>query len=130
MDYYTAGVALQWNLWSWGGDKSRVEQQRIGILEIQEREAKARDDIQESIQKLLNDIHVVGETRVLLDAQIVQEVSKQEMLKARLEQGLATATEVVDAETALTTARIRREQNEIRYAMKITELAAAIGQNE
>ena len=51
----------------------------------------------------------------------------RDLLEARLRQGLATATEVVDAETALTTALLRREQSDIQYRLKLTELANAVG---
>lgn len=129
MEYYTAGLSLQWNLWSWGGDHARIEQQHVAARSLAEREAKLRDDVEEQLQRILIDIEVLDETRSLLDAQIAQESLKQDMLRARLEQGLATATEVVDAETALTTARLRKEQNDITHAMKLTELAAAIGEN-
>ena len=127
MDYYTAGLYLQWNLWNWGGDKARVEQQEIATRSMDAEEARLKAGIVEQIKRLRNDIHVLRETTALLDAQIAQESLKQNMLRARLEQGLATATEVVDAETALTTVRLRREQNGIARAMKLTELAAAIG---
>ena len=129
MDYYTAGLSLQWNLWSWGGDRARVEQQEVAARGLAEQEAKLKHDVEQHLQSILVDIDVLNETRTLLDAQISQESQKQNMLRARFEQGLATATEVVDAETALTTARLRREQNTIAHAMKLTELAAAIGEN-
>jgi outer membrane protein TolC len=130
MDYYSAGVNLQWNLWSWGGDRSEVEQQRLTLEETAQEKSLLRSEIQTAIERIVNDIEVLQRTRLLLDEQVRQQSVMQQLAQARFAQGLATATEVVDAETALTTARIQREQSEIRYAIKLTELAAETGWNE
>ncbi len=130
MDYYTAGVNLQWNLWSWSGDRSEVEQQRITLEETAQEKSLLRSEIQTAIERIVNEIDVLQRTRLLLDEQVRQQSVKQQLVQARFVQGLATATEVVDAETALTTARIQREQSEIRYAIKLTELAAETGWTE
>jgi outer membrane protein TolC len=130
MNYYTAGVSLQWNLWSWSGDKAAVEQQNIALEQSAEKQALLQREILASLNRIVNDIKVLRRSRVLLDEQVRQQQVKQDLLRARFAQGLATATEVVDAETALTTARLQREQSEIRYAMKLTELAAETGWNE
>lgn len=127
MGYYTAGVALQWNLWSWGGDRGRIEQQEIARRETDLRIDRLDRQMRSSIRALLNDLGVLRETRTLLEEQVRQESAKRDLLQARLDQGLATATEVVDAETSLTTALLRSEQTEIQYRLKLTELANAIG---
>ena len=86
MDYYTAGLSLQWNLWSWGGDRARVEQQEVAARGLAEQEAKLKNDVEQQLQSILVDIDVLNETRTLLDAQISQESQKQDMLRARFEQ--------------------------------------------
>lgn len=130
MDYYSAGVNLQWNLWSWGGDRAEVEQQQIALEETAQERSLLRSEISASIERIVNELGVLQRTRSLLEEQVRQQAVKQELVQARFAQGLATATEVVDAETALTTARLHREQSEIRYAIKLTELAAETGSNE
>ncbi len=130
MAYYTAGVSLQWNIWSWGGDEADIAQQQIALQENDARRSKLRTEILSAMDRLVNELEVLGRTRRLLDEQVRQQTVKQNLLHARFAQGLATATEVVDAETALTTARLQRQQSEIRYAMKLTELAAETGWNE
>ncbi|MBN1446780.1 MAG: TolC family protein [Bacteroidetes bacterium] len=130
MNYYTAGVSLQWNLWNWGGDRAKVQQQQWGLAKIDEQEARLREEIRTAIVTILRELSVLDDTRRMLEDQIRQEIAKRDLVQARFAEGIATATEVVDAETALTTARLRREQAEILFAMKQTELAAAIGWNE
>ncbi len=127
MNYYTAGVALQWNLWSWGGDRSRVDQQEIQRRETDLRTIRLERQLRAAVHGLRNDLAVLVETRSMLDDQVRQERAKRALLQARADQGLATATELVDAETALTTALLRREQVDIQYLLKLTELANTIG---
>jgi outer membrane protein len=127
MHYYTAGLALQWNLWSWGGDRGRIEQQELALRETDLRLERLRRQVRRSILALLNELSVLRETGTMLDEQLRQERAKRELLQARFDQGLATATELVDAETTHTTALLRREQNDIQYRLKLTELANAIG---
>ncbi|MFZ1731030.1 MAG: TolC family protein [Bacteroidota bacterium] len=129
MNYYTAGLALQWNLLSWGGDRGRVDQQQIQRRETDLQYARMERQLQSGIRSLRNDLTVLKETRVLLDEQVRQETAKRDLLQARLNQGVATATEVVDAETARTTALLRREQTDIQYLLKLTELANVIGKD-
>ncbi|MBE0643601.1 MAG: TolC family protein [Bacteroidetes bacterium] len=129
MNYYTAGLALQWNLWSWGGDRGRVDQQEIQRQETDLRYARLERQLRTNIRSLRNDLGVLAETRAMLDDQVRQESVKRDLLQARLSQGLATATELVDAETARTTALLRREQSDIQYLIKLTELANVIGKD-
>jgi outer membrane protein len=129
MDYYTAGVALQWNLLAWGGDRGRVAQVEIQRRETDLRLARLERQIRAAIRGYRNELAVLRETRAMLDEQILQETAKRDILQARFAQGLATATELVDAETARTTALIRREQSDIQYLLKLTELANAIGKD-
>lgn len=127
MDYSTAGISLQWNLWSWGGDRARIAQQEITRDETRLRLSRLVRQIHTRIATVLNELSVLRETQGLLAEQLRQEAAKRDLLHARFRQGLATATEVVDAETAHTTALLRREQSDILLLLKLTELADVIG---
>jgi outer membrane protein len=127
MDYYTAGLKLEWNLWSWGSDKNAIEKQELEIEKTDLREQQVKRQIRTQIAVLLNELDVRRKTLAFLDEQIRQEQLKQTLAQSRLTEGLATVTEVVDAETSLTTALLRKEQTQIEYTMKLAELAAAVG---
>ena len=66
---------------------------------------------------------------VLLKTQIQQEEDKSEIVLSRYRQGVASSTEVVDAETALTAARLNLEQSNIDYYIKLNELAGILGKD-
>ncbi len=127
MGYYVAGVNLQWNVWNWGADRHKVEARMLDADNSALRAAQLRRQLASGVASLLNELEVLRGSMRLLDAQIAQEREKQQLLAVRLAEGLATATELVDAEVSLTTARISREQITLQYAMKIAELAATIG---
>lgn len=127
MTYYTAALRLEWNVWSWGSDRSAVEKQQIEKEKSQLRESQYRAQLRTAIALLLNDLSVKAGTVAMLEAQVAMERSRVDIVQARFNGGLATATELVEAETGLTTALLKLEQTRIERAIKRTELAAAIG---
>jgi len=129
MNYYTAGVSMKWNIFAWGGDKHRIEARRIDVRSIQPRMQKLRRDIRRDIAAVLNDLQVLRSTLELIDTQTRQENEKAELLRHRLVEGTATAAEVVDAESSLTSARLSKERCLIQYDLKLIELAVMIGKD-
>ena len=127
MNYYTAGLKLEWNLWSWGSDAKLIERQEVEAEKTDLKTQQIRQQLRTQIAVLLNDLDVRRKTLGSLDEQIRQEHLKQDLVQSRLTEGLATITEAVDAETSLTTALLRKEQTQIEYTMKLAELAAAVG---
>ena len=129
MNYYTLGVSLNWNLWSWGADADKAEIEELEMQKVDLQLAEFRRSLRTGIASILEDLRVVRQTLALLDEQIAQESEKQRLLSVRYAQGLATSSELVDAETSLTTARLRRDRGRIEHTMKLTELAATLGQD-
>jgi outer membrane protein TolC len=127
MDYYTAGLRFEWNLLAWGGDKYNIEKQTLETEKLDLRESQLRSQLRTQISSIMNDLSLLKQTMALLEQQIRQEQLKQDLVRARLQEGLATATEVVDAETSCTGALLRMEQTKIQYSMKLAELAATVG---
>jgi outer membrane protein len=127
MDYYVLGARLEWNLWSWGADKAAVERLSLEREKAELKESQFRMALRTQIGTTLNELAVRRRILDVMRTQIEQERLKQTLVVARSREGLATASEIVDAETALTTVLLRREQTRIEYALKLVELAAAVG---
>lgn len=127
MNYYIAGVRLEWNLFSWGADRINIEKQIIEKQKTELREEQLKNQIRTQIAILLNDLVVMRNTLSLVNEQIKQENLKKDLVQARYREGLATSTEVLDAESSHRAARLKYEQTKIEYSMKLTELAAAVG---
>jgi outer membrane protein len=127
MSYYTAGLSLQWNIWSWGADRHAIEAREIDARSIDLTDRRLRREIDAGITLLLNDLEVIRANIALLDVQIQREQERFRLVSARLREGLANAVEVVDAESSLTAASLDRGKAVIQYAVKVHELAAMIG---
>lgn len=130
MDYYTAAIRLEWNLWNWGGDKAQIERAELELRKTDARTRQLQAQIRTAIGLAREELAVRRTTLVMLEQQIALEQQRLAQTQARLREGMATTTDVVDVETALTTALLRREQTRIEYVMRQTELAAAVGVTE
>jgi outer membrane protein TolC len=126
-DSYTVGVEAQWDIWN--GQRTRAElreaQARLEASREQERKVglaidfelhQARSNLDEASQRI-----AVTETAVALALESAQ------LTRARFEQGLALATQVIDAESALTGARVRRAEAEADHQIAIAALRKALG---
>ncbi len=127
MAYYTAGIRLEWNLWAWRADRNAVERSHLEIDKARLRRDQLQRQIRTQIGLLQNDLHDRTESIRLLEAQIVLERQRMALVQSRLREGLSTTTELVDAETSLTTALIRLEQAHMDHSLKLTELTAILG---
>jgi outer membrane protein len=130
MDYYTAAVRFEWNLWNWGSDKSQIERAELELRKTDARTRQLQTQIRTAIGLAREELAVRRTTLAMLEQQIALEQQRLAQTQARLREGMATTTDVVDVETALTTALLRREQTRIEYVMRQTELAAAVGVTE
>ncbi len=127
MDYYTAGIRLDWNIWAWNSDKRNIEKHELEARKAELESAGLRAAVRTRIESLLNDLRHKREALLLIEAQVEQESSRSELAQARLRQGLATVTETIDAETALTSAMLRREKTTCEYLITRADLGAEIG---
>ncbi|MCZ7555569.1 MAG: TolC family protein [Bacteroidia bacterium] len=130
MRYYTAGLSLQWNLWSWGADKHAIEAREIDARSMDLSERRLRTEVEAGITLLRNELDVLRANIALLEMQMVREEERFRLAGARLREGMANAVDVVDAETALTNASLERSKAVIQYAVKVHELSAAIGREQ
>ncbi len=128
MDYLTAGVRLEWNLFNWGSDRRAAEKQGIEREKAELRESQFRRQVRAQIATLAENLRVRRTMLALIDEQILIEREKLEQTRARLNEGMAVASDLVEAETSLTAARLRREQIALEYQLALTDLATAVGE--
>ena len=124
---YTVGVMAQWNVWDgkltrgrvteaeadYDAAQEAVRRQRLAIsLEVQQ----ARIALREADQRL----GVSGK-----GIQLAEESVK--LTRDRFETGLSLTAQLIDAETALTSARVRRTEAETDLRVAIATLRRALG---
>lgn len=104
---YTVGLLLNWDLWDGKLTKGKVGEAGARLDEIQEYKRKLRLDLsfevhqaRVALKEAVERIGVAQKTVGLAEESV-------ELTRARFEEGLVLASQLIDAETAATRARVR-----------------------
>ncbi|MCX5752501.1 MAG: TolC family protein [Candidatus Krumholzibacteria bacterium] len=129
-DFYSSwsmGVLAQMNLFDWGRTAYRIRQSRSRLRQIETAERSLRDaitlDVTETYFSLIeawNEIEAAREN-------VAQAEENHRVTAARFKEGLATNTEMLDAQVLLTGARTIRESAAADYLIARADLARAVG---
>ena len=126
-NFPVAGLNLQWNLWRGNQDRNRVRQaeaeQEQLTLEEQELLSAVALEVKTSMENLDFAYQQIGLARELL----AQQQESYRIATLQREQGLATTSEVIEVETALTTAELQMQRAVIGYYVAKAELLLATG---
>lgn len=124
---YTAGVMLQWKLWDGLQTRGRVQEARARLAAAREEERRLKLAIQlEAEQARLNWQETTERLEVTQRAVEAARESAQ-LTRLRFEQGLALAAQLIDAETALTAARVRHSEAEVDLRLALAAWRRALG---
>jgi len=124
---YTTGAMLQWDLWDGMATRAHVEQANAALATAHERERKLRLAIDLEVEQARIHLREARERLAVTEKVISQAEQSVRLTRARFEQGLALATQLIDAETALTGARLRRAESEADRRIAIAALRKALG---
>lgn len=124
---YTVGVMAQWNIWDGRQTKGRVAQATAEWQVAQEETRKVRLGIGLEVEQsrlALKD----AEERLRVSARVIEQAEESvKLTRERFEQGLAVASQLIDVETALTGARVRRVEAETNRLIAVAALRRALG---
>jgi outer membrane protein len=124
---YMGGVLAQWDLWDGGLTRGRVD----GALALRdaslEEERRVRLGIRLEVEQARLNLEEASERLEVTGMAIAQAAESVELTRSRFEQGLAIATQLIDAESALTAARVRRAEAEADRRIAIAALRKALG---
>ena len=122
---YTAGALLQWDIWDGQLTRGKVREATANLESAREEQRKVRLAIDLEVEQARLDLTTADE-RLHVTEQIVAQASESVSLtRARFEQGLTLSTQLIDAETALVTARVRRAEAEADQHIAIAALRKA-----
>jgi len=124
---YTAGVLAQWDLWDGQLTRGKVNGARADLEVAQEEERKLRLALGLEVEQARLSFNEADERLAVTEKSIAQATESADLTRARFEQGLAIATQLIDAETALTVARVRRAEAEADRRIAIAALRKACG---
>jgi len=123
---YTAGALLQWDLWDGNLTRAKVREARAHLESAREEQRKLRLALDLEAEQARLELKTANE-RLLVTEQVVAQASESVSLtRARFEQGAALSTQLIDGETALVAARVRRAEAEADQQIAIAALRKAL----
>jgi outer membrane protein TolC len=134
---YTAGLMLQWDWWDGQLTRAKVQESRAGLQSAREELRKVQLALSLEVEQARLALNEANERLLVTDKAVAQAGESVDLTRARFEQGLALATQLIDAESALTTARVRRAEAEadrniataaVRKALGLTQLDSPLMQ--
>lgn len=123
---YSAGVVAQWDLWDGFSTRSKLREARASLESAREdlRKLRLALDLEAEEARLNLD---AADQRLAVSAKAVEQATESAGLtRKRFEEGLALATQLIDAETALVAARVRRAEAESEQRIAIAALRKAM----
>ena len=124
---YTAGVMVQWNIWDGQLTRGKVQQTKASLETAREEERKLRLTLDLEVEQARLSLKDATERLQVTEAVVSQAAESVDLTRARFEQGLAIPTQLLDAETVLTGARVRRAEAEADQRIAVAALRKALG---
>jgi outer membrane protein TolC len=124
---WMAGAQLEWNLWDGRLTRAKVAAAQAGLDSQIEEERKLRLGLNLDLEQARLSLEEATERLAVTDRVVAQAAESVQLVQARFEQGLALSAQVIDAETALTAARVRRAEAEADRRIAVAALRKAAG---
>ncbi len=124
---YTAGGMLQWDVWDGNLTRAKVREARANLDSAREEQRKLNLALSLEADQAQLELKAATERLAVTSEAVTQASQSADMTRARFEQGAALATQLMDAETALVGARVRRAEAEADQRIAIAALRKALG---
>ncbi|MGB3405773.1 MAG: TolC family protein [Microcoleaceae cyanobacterium] len=125
-DGYSLQLQLQWNFFDGGATKARARQQEINIALSEERFSQLRNDIRQQVEVAFYDLQANFENIGVANLGVEEATEALRLARLRFQAGVGTQTDVINQETALTTARNQLLQAIIGYNRSLSQLWRAV----
>lgn len=124
---YMAGIGASWRIWDGMLTAGKVEAAEARVAELRAQHARAELGMDFQVEQARIKARD-AETRVEVSAKAISLAEESvQLARARFGEGLAVPTQLVDAETALTGARIRHAEAKTDLQIAHLELRRALG---
>lgn len=124
---YTVGVMAQWTLWDGRQTRGRVREAEAQLTAAREETRKLRLGIDLEVRQAELGVKDAEERLAVTRRTIELAEESVKLTRDRFEQGLTLATQLIDAETALTAARVRRVEAETKLSLALAAWRRALG---
>ena len=124
---YGAGITLRWHAWDNHLVDAKVAEARALLEASREQERKIRLAIELETAQARLELRQADERLTLGELTVEQAGESLALTRARFAAGLALTTQLLDAESALTVARVRRAEAQASRQIAIAGLRRALG---
>jgi outer membrane protein len=124
---YTAGIALQWDLWDGLLTQAKREEAKAVLQAAREEERKLRLALDLEVEQARLALREANERLVVLVKAVALAGESADLTRVRFEQGIAIPTQLIDAETALLSARVRFAEAQAEQRIAVAALRKALG---
>lgn len=124
---YTAGVMAQWNLWDGSLTRGKVREAQANLESAREEERKLRLALDLEVEQARLDLQTAEQRLAVTGKAVEQARESAQLTRYRFQHGLALSTQLIDSETALVAARVRRAESEADRSVAIAALRKALG---
>ena len=121
------GIGFTWNLFDGLEREKRIRQSRLTQQTLALGQEKARDDLSVGVDKLYTGLQKALDSVRALNTTIELSEELVRMRKKAFAEGMATSTEVVDAETLLSKTKVARLAAYYEYDVTLMNLLALCG---
>ena len=122
-----AQAMLEWKFWSWGQSKDEIAAAKHALRKSQESKLETFDTISLQVREAYLDIKETLINIRLTEKAIEHAEEDYRINQSRYKAQLSTSTDVLDAQTRLTTARINYYSELYNYRIALMQLAWATG---
>jgi outer membrane protein TolC len=123
---YTAGALLQWDLWDGKMTRAKLAEANANVELAREEQRKLHLALDLEAEQARLELKAAYERLSVTDQAVAQAAESASLTRARFEQELALSTQVIDAETALVAARVRRAEAEADRQIAIAAVRKAL----
>ena len=124
------GVGFTWNLFDGLEREKRIRQSKLTRQTLVLGQAKAKDDLAVGVDKLYSQMQKAQDNVRALNTTIELSEELVRMRKKAFTEGMATSTEVIDAETMLAKVKVARLAAYYEYDVALMNLLALCGTPE
>ena len=124
------GIGFTWNLFDGLDREKRVQQSKLTEQTLALGQMKARDDLAVGVDKLYTQLEKAQDNVKALNATIALSEELVRIRKKSFTEGMATSTEVIDAETMLASVKVARLAAYYEYDVALMNLLSLCGTPE
>jgi len=128
MDYYTIGVDLQWQIWTWRRDSKKISQATLEVERLRLQQQDVLQKIRQEVEDAYEQLQSAQEQIVLQRNLVAQERERYRITNNRYSAGQATSLDLSTAESALTAAELQLQADTIKWYQSHLQLDFATGQ--